>query len=98
MIAIVDYGMGNLGSVHNAFQFLGREATIANRPEQLRDALGIVLPGVGAFADGMRKLRERGLSKSWKLRCCVAQAISGNLFGPAIARHDGFRAWTKPGT
>ena len=63
MIAIIDYGTGNLGSVYNAFQFLGLEARIASRPEQLRDMLGIVLPGVGAFGDGMRKLRERGFEE-----------------------------------
>jgi len=60
MIGIIDYGMGNLRSVYNAFRSLGREATIANTPEQLRDARGIVLPGVGAFGDGMHNLREWG--------------------------------------
>ena len=60
MIAIIDYGMGNLRSVYNAFQSLGREATIASKPQQLRDARGIVLPGVGAFGDGMHNLREWG--------------------------------------
>ena len=60
MIAIIDYGMGNLRSVYNAFQSLGREVTIASKPEQLRDAQGVVLPGVGAFGDGMHNLREWG--------------------------------------
>lgn len=60
MIAIIDYGMGNLRSVYNAFRSLGREATIASKPEQMRDARGIVLPGVGAFGDGMHNLREWG--------------------------------------
>ena len=60
MIAIIDYGMGNLRSVFNAFQVLGIEASIANGPAGLREASGVVLPGVGAFGDGMRNLRERG--------------------------------------
>lgn len=60
MIAIIDYGMGNLRSVFNAFQVLGIEAGIADGPAGLREASGMVLPGVGAFGDGMRNLRERG--------------------------------------
>ena len=60
MIAIIDYGMGNLRSVFNAFQVLGIEASIADGPAGLREASGVVLPGVGAFGDGMRNLRERG--------------------------------------
>ena len=60
MIAIIDYGMGNLRSVFNAFEVLGIEASIADGPAGLREASGVVLPGVGAFGDGMRNLRERG--------------------------------------
>jgi glutamine amidotransferase len=60
MIAIIDYGMGNLRSVYNALASLGQEPTIANKPKQLRDARGIVLPGVGAFGDGMHNLNELG--------------------------------------
>jgi len=60
MIAIIDYGMGNLRSVANAFETLGAEAKIAAEPGALRDATGIVLPGVGAFGDGMRNLHARG--------------------------------------
>jgi imidazole glycerol-phosphate synthase subunit HisH len=60
MIAIIDYGMGNLRSVANAFEALGAEAKIAAEPAALREASGIVLPGVGAFGDGMRNLHERG--------------------------------------
>lgn len=60
MIAIVDYGMGNLRSVLNAFRAAGGEARIAEAPADLTDADAVVLPGVGAFADGMRTLRARG--------------------------------------
>lgn len=59
-VSIIDYGMGNLRSVFNAFRSLGGEPEIVTRPEQLADADRIVLPGVGAFADGMRNLREGG--------------------------------------
>lgn len=58
MIAIVDYGMGNLRSVVNAFQYLGEDVTIALKPTDLDEATHIVLPGVGAFADAMDNLRK----------------------------------------
>jgi imidazole glycerol-phosphate synthase subunit HisH len=59
-VSIIDYGMGNLRSVANAFSAVGGEPEIVTRPEQLAAADRIVLPGVGAFADGMRNLREAG--------------------------------------
>jgi len=60
VIAIVDYRMGNLRSVHNAFAALGRESRVVDRPEELATADAIVLPGVGAFGDGIQNLRESG--------------------------------------
>ena len=59
-VAIVDYGMGNLRSVANAFEWLGCDANIVERPRDLEGADRIVLPGVGAFGDGIRKLRTGG--------------------------------------
>lgn len=59
-IAVVDYGMGNLRSVANAFEAVGQPVELASEPEQLDGVAGIVLPGVGAFGDAMRNLRERG--------------------------------------
>ncbi len=61
MIAIVDYGMGNLRSVANAFRALGEEPRMVTRPEELGDSDPIVLPGVGAFGEGMQRLRASGL-------------------------------------
>jgi len=61
VIAIVDYGMGNLRSVQKAFEHVGASAQIVTRPEQLADATKVVLPGVGAFRDAMIHLQERGL-------------------------------------
>jgi glutamine amidotransferase len=60
MIAIVDYGMGNLQSVVNAFEAISSPARIVTNPHELREASAIVVPGVGAFGDGMRNLRARG--------------------------------------
>ncbi len=60
-IAIVDYGAGNLMSVHNSLDFLGAENRVAASPEQIMDAAGVILPGVGAFPDAMDALRGSGL-------------------------------------
>jgi imidazole glycerol phosphate synthase glutamine amidotransferase subunit len=60
-VTIVDYGMGNLRSVAKAFETLGYKVLVSGRPEDVEVAERIVLPGVGAFGDGMRELRERGL-------------------------------------
>ena len=59
-LMIIDYGMGNLRSVANAFEALGCEARISDNPEDLRTAKRIVLPGVGAFRDGIDNLRSGG--------------------------------------
>jgi glutamine amidotransferase len=56
-VAIVDYGMGNLHSVHKAFERLGVRARIVDRPEDVAAADRLVLPGVGAMADAMSALR-----------------------------------------
>lgn len=59
-VAIINYGMGNLGSVRRAFEDIGAEAYIANHPAAIYDANRVVLPGVGAFAEGMKCLSDAG--------------------------------------
>lgn len=61
MIAIVDYGMGNLASVQKGFETLGFDARITSSVPDIGDAAGVVLPGVGAFPAAARNLRESGL-------------------------------------
>lgn len=56
MIAIVDYGVGNLRSVQKAFERLGHDAVITALPSQIEQAHGVILPGVGAFGDAMNAL------------------------------------------
>lgn len=60
-IAIVDYGAGNLRSVQNSLNHLGVKNYIADSAQQLYDAAGIILPGVGAFPDAMKALKESRL-------------------------------------
>ena len=59
-IGIIDYGMGNLGSVSNACKFLGLDAEIIAAPERMDSCRSIILPGVGAFGDCMAHLTEHG--------------------------------------
>lgn len=59
-IAIVDYGMGNIQSIYNALEVVGENPRVVDDPDDLGTAEGIILPGVGAFADGMAALHDRG--------------------------------------
>ena len=61
MIAIIDYGMGNLRSVEKAFEKVGFESVVTDKPEIIEIADKIVLPGVGAFKDAKEGLQERNL-------------------------------------
>jgi len=60
-VTVIDYGLGNLYSVTRALEHCGATVELSGEPEAIRTAEQIVLPGVGAFADGMRGLEERGL-------------------------------------
>jgi imidazole glycerol-phosphate synthase subunit HisH len=61
MIAVIDYGRGNLGSVENALGRLGMRAVVTEDPRVIEDARALVLPGDGAFHDAMANLQARGL-------------------------------------
>lgn len=61
IVTIVDYGSGNLLSVTRALEHLGATARLSSDPEEIKAAQALLLPGVGAFEDGMQGLRERGL-------------------------------------
>lgn len=63
-VAIINFGMGNLGSVRRALEDLNAEAFIAEHPAALFEANRIVLPGVGAFSEAMANLRERGWAEA----------------------------------
>jgi glutamine amidotransferase len=63
MIAIIDYGAGNLRSVTNTLKFLGAEVSVVSKPEQMQGADRIVLPGVGAFGAGINSLRDAGFEE-----------------------------------
>ncbi|MDH7478782.1 MAG: imidazole glycerol phosphate synthase subunit HisH [Syntrophomonadaceae bacterium] len=64
MIAIVDYGMGNLRSVQKGLERLGFTAFITDRKEDILEARGVILPGVGAFGDAMKNIGSLGLEQT----------------------------------
>lgn len=61
MIVIVDYGLGNLGSIKNMLEHIGFDSVIASDPQLIQSATKLILPGVGSFDQGMKNLEERGL-------------------------------------
>lgn len=63
MIAIIDYGVGNLFSLQSSLKFIGAEAKVTKDIEEIRKADRIILPGVGAFEDAIAKLRQSGMAK-----------------------------------
>jgi glutamine amidotransferase len=81
MIKIVDYGMGNLRSVQKAFEKVGAEAVVCDRPSDLTDAQKLVLPGVGAFRDAMAELRRTGLDKPVKEHIAAGRPFLGICLG-----------------
>ena len=64
VIAIIDYGMGNLASVQNAFEKIGCETFVTADPDKIVAAERVVLPGVGAFAEAISLLRKQGIDRS----------------------------------
>jgi glutamine amidotransferase len=63
MVAIIDYGVGNLFSLRSSFAAIGEEARVTAEPEEIRQADRVILPGVGAFGDAAEKLRKTGLDQ-----------------------------------
>jgi imidazole glycerol-phosphate synthase subunit HisH len=61
MITIINYGLGNLGSIQNMLKKIGVKSVITSDPEKIREAEKIILPGVGAFDTGMNNLKQSGL-------------------------------------
>ena len=63
MIAIVDYGVGNLFSLISSFKYIGADVLVTSDPDEIKKCEKIILPGVGAFEDARRKLSDTGLDK-----------------------------------
>lgn len=81
MIVIIDYGVGNLRSVQKALEHVGAAAVVADDPHSLDRADGIVLPGVGAFGDGMDHLRARGWVAPLREKAAAGVPLLGICLG-----------------
>ena len=90
MVAIVDYGVGNLFSLASSFRAVGAEAVITADPEVLRAADRILLPGVGAFGDAAEKLRQSGLDRVVVEQAKRGKPLLGICLGMQLLFDKGF--------
>lgn len=83
-VTVIDYGLGNLHSVVKALAYVGAEVDLAADPTSLNRADRLVLPGVGAFADGMAGLRQRGLVEPLQARAASGIPLMGICLGAQL--------------
>ena len=81
MIAIIDYGVGNLFSLKSSFAFIDKEAVVTGDPEVIEKCDRIILPGVGAFSDAAKKLKESGLGDVVKEQAAKGKPVLGICLG-----------------
>ncbi len=81
MIAVIDYGMGNLYSVEKALVSLGAKVVVTSEPEVIKAAKGVILPGVGAFGDCMENLAKAGLVETIQEVCRGEKPFLGICLG-----------------
>ncbi len=97
MIAIIDYGVGNLFSLTSSFAAIGAEVKVTNKKEDIESADRIILPGVGAFEDAAKKLRESGLVDVINAQAANGKPLMGICLGMQLlfdksfeyGEHDG---------
>ena len=97
MIAIIDYGAGNLHSVKNALDFLGAESIITPNSEEILACDKIILPGVGAFGDAMDCLTRTGLDKTVKEAVRLNKPLLGICLGLQLMFEESEEAPGKKG-
>ena len=81
MIAVIDYGVGNLFSLCSSLRRIGASVEVTSDPDVIRKADKLILPGVGAFADAAKKLRDSGLDKVIKEQAREGKEIMGICLG-----------------
>ena len=100
MIAIIDYGAGNIFSVKNALDFLGLESSLVSDRESVINADAVILPGVGAFPAAMKKLESTGLIETIRaeaakkpfLGICLGMQV---IFEKGYEFEESIYDWTK---
>ncbi len=90
MIAIVDYGVGNLFSLNSSFKKVGAETVLARDKKTIENADKIILPGVGAFADAAKKLNESGLGEVVKEQVKKGKYVMGVCLGMQLLFDTGY--------
>ena len=81
MIAIVDYGVGNLFSLKSSFAYIGEEAIVTGDPKRIAESDRVILPGVGAFGDAAEKLRRTGLDQVLLRQAAAGKPLLGVCLG-----------------
>lgn len=97
MVAIIDYGVGNLFSLKSSFRAIGEEAVVTGEPEVIRNADKLVLPGVGAFGDAAALLRKNGMDQVVCAEAAAGKPLLGICLGMQLlfdygveyGRHEG---------
>lgn len=97
MLAIVDYGVGNLYSLASSLKCIGVEHAVVSEPEALRRADRIILPGVGAFADAARKLEDSGMRDALLQEARNGKPLLGICLGMQMLFDRSFEYGEHPG-
>lgn len=97
MIVIIDYGMGNLKSVNNALNHIGLEKKISDDVNEIRNADGLILPGVGAFPDAMETIEKKGLDKIIKEEVQKGKPLLGICLGMQLLFEKSYEGMEKNG-
>ena len=90
MIAIIDYGVGNLFSLKSSLAAIGADAVVTADPEVIKSAEKIILPGVGAFGDAAAKLRESGMADLVKSEAASGKPLMGICLGMQLLLEKSF--------
>jgi glutamine amidotransferase len=97
MIAIIDYGVGNLFSLKSSFAAIGAEARVTSHPEDLAAADRIILPGVGAFGDAAEKLRRAGMDQAVLEQVSAGKPLLGICLGMQLLLEESLEYGTHAG-
>ena len=81
MTGIIDYGLGNLGSLYNMLDVIGEDSIISDNPQKLHECDRLILPGVGSFDAGMKNLEEKSLINCLKKEVSEGKSILGICLG-----------------
>jgi len=90
MVAIIDYGVGNLFSLRSSLREIGAEAVVTSDEKVIAEADRIILPGVGAFEDAARKLRESGMADVVKKEAAAGKPVMGICLGMQLMFDVGY--------